>query len=140
MKLVVDDGGRAFAGYLGSAGDCVTRSIAIATESEYEIVYAALFEGNRKLKLLRERGKSPRDGVSRKVYDKYLKSMGWNFHPTMTIGSGCKVHLKSDELPSGRLIVRLSRHLAAVVDGVLHDTYDCSRDGTRCVYGYYSRE
>lgn len=30
-----------------------------------------------------------------------------------------------------------SKHLAAVVDGVLHDTYDCTREGTRCVYGYY---
>jgi len=24
-----------------------------------------------------------------------------------------------------------------VIDGVLHDTHDCSRDGTRCVYGYW---
>jgi len=22
--------------------------------------------------------------------------------------------------------------------GVIHDTHDCSRDGTRCVYGYFS--
>jgi len=27
--------------------------------------------------------------------------------------------------------------MAAVIDGVLHDAYDCSREGTRCVYGYY---
>jgi hypothetical protein len=39
--------------------------------------------------------------------------------------------------PPGRLVVRLSKHVAAVVDGVLHDTYDCSRGGTRCVYGYW---
>jgi hypothetical protein len=58
----------------------------------------------------------------------------------MQIGSGCKVHLRSDELPIGRLVVGLSRHSAAVIDGVLHDTYDCSRRGTRCVYGYWSRE
>jgi hypothetical protein len=24
-----------------------------------------------------------------------------------------------------------------VIDGVIHDTHDCSRNGTRCVYGYY---
>jgi hypothetical protein len=30
-----------------------------------------------------------------------------------------------------------SRHLVAVIDGVIHDTHDCSRDGTRCVYGYF---
>lgn len=30
--------------------------------------------------------------------------------------------------------------IAAVVDGVLHDTFDCSRGGTRCVYGYYAAQ
>ena len=58
----------------------------------------------------------------------------------MRIGSGCKVHLRADELPAGRLIVNLSRHSAAVIEGVLHDTYDSSRNGTRCVYGYWRLE
>jgi hypothetical protein len=57
----------------------------------------------------------------------------------MAVGSGCKVHLRADELPSGRLIVRVSHHFAAVIDGVIHDTHDCSRGGTRCVYGYWVR-
>jgi len=26
-----------------------------------------------------------------------------------------------------------------VVNGVIHDTYDDQRSGTRCVYGYWSR-
>ena len=43
------------------------------------------------------------------------------------------------ELPRGPLIVKVSRHLTAVIDGVLYDTHDCSRGGTRCVYGYFSR-
>ena len=55
------------------------------------------------------------------------------------IGSGCRVHLRAEELPPGRLIVSVSRHLVAVIDGVIHDTLDCSRNGSRCVYGYYSR-
>jgi hypothetical protein len=63
-------------------------------------------------------------------------SLGLRWVPTMQIGQGCKVHLRRDELPQkGRLV--LSRHAAAVIDGVLHDTYDCSRGGTRCVYGYW---
>jgi len=37
-----------------------------------------------------------------------------------------------------RLILSLSKHLAAMVDGVVHDTHDPSRGGTRCVYGYWS--
>lgn len=42
-----------------------------------------------------------------------------------------------NELPPGRLVVSVSKHLTAVVDGVIHDRYDPSRDGTRCVYGYW---
>jgi len=47
--------------------------------------------------------------------------------------------LKKDELPSGTLIVSCSKHITVVKDGVLHDTYDCSRRGTRCVYGYWTK-
>jgi hypothetical protein len=45
--------------------------------------------------------------------------------------------LRADKLPSGRLVVGVSQHFVAIIDGVIHDIYDCSRDGTRCVYGYY---
>jgi hypothetical protein len=38
----------------------------------------------------------------------------WTFHPTMSIGSSCEAHLRAKELPAGRLIVRLSMHVAAV--------------------------
>jgi len=131
--FIHDDGGRATAGFKGETGDCVTRAIAIATNTPYRDAYDAL---NRRTKDLSVRG-SARTGVYRKAYDAYLRDLGWTWTPTMHIGSGCRVHLRPDELPSGRLIVRLTRHLAAVVDGVLHDTHDCSRDGTRCVYGYW---
>ena len=29
--------------------------------------------------------------------------------------------------------------ISEVKDGVLYDTYDCSRNGTRCVYGYWNK-
>jgi hypothetical protein len=58
----------------------------------------------------------------------------------MTIGSGCRVHLNAHELPKGKLIANVSKHFVAVVDGLIHDTYDCSRGGKRCVYGYYLRK
>lgn len=46
-----------------------------------------------------------------------------------------------DELPKDKtIIVSLSKHIAAVVNGVLHDLSDCSRNGTRCVYGYWEKE
>ena len=66
-----------------------------------------------------------------------MRELGWTWTPTMQIGAGCKAHLRADELPRGRLLVSLSRHSAAVIDGVLHDTHDCSREDIHCVYGYW---
>lgn len=126
-----NDGGRAEAGFEGTAGDCAVRAIAIATELPYREVYDALWEIG---------GKSPRDGVPKKVIDEYLKALGWKWVPTMGIGTGCKVHLKAEELPAGRIIARVSKHVTAVLDGVIHDSHDPSRDGTRCVYGYWTKD
>lgn len=138
---VYDDGGRAEAGFKGEAGDCVVRAIAIAEQAPYTEIYEAIGVASKQQRLLRERGRSPRDGaLSRSNVRKFLAARGWTWHPTMSIGTGCTTHLRADELPKGRIIVALSRHLAAVIDGVVHDNHDPSRDGTRCVYGYWSRE
>jgi hypothetical protein len=88
----------------------------------------------------RKRGRSQaRTGVYKETIKAYLLSLGWQWTPTMRIGQGCRVHLRANELPTGGLIVVVSRHLTAVIDGVIHDTADPSRNGTRCVYGYYCR-
>ena len=141
MKCIFNDGGRAKAGYKGTTSDCVVRAIAIVTGKEYQEVYDdinVLGKAERVTKRKRHRS-TARMGVYRKTYEKYLKSLGWKWTPTMLIGQGCKVHVREEELPKGKVIVRVSKHLAAVVDGVLHDVNDCSREGNRCVYGYYSR-
>ncbi|HIH2745023.1 TPA: hypothetical protein ACYLN4_000692 [Burkholderia lata] len=135
-----DDGGRADAGFKGAAGDCVTRAVAIATGKPYADVYRDINELGRERSKRGVRGKtSARTGVQKDDARAYLAWLGWQWHPTMTVGAGCTVHLRADELPSGRIVVKLSRHVAAVIDGVLHDTHDCSRGGTRCVYGYWSQ-
>jgi hypothetical protein len=134
-----DDGGRAAAGYRGKAGDCVVRAIAIATQRPYQEIYervnrAALRERTGK----RKRGISnARTGVYKSSIHRVMQELGWGWTPTMQIGSGCTVHLRPDELPPGRLVVSVSKHLTAVIDGLIYDTHDCSRRGTRCVYGYW---
>jgi hypothetical protein len=152
MTWVYDDGGRAAAGFKGKAvGDCVTRAIAIATRQPYAVVYAELharldaYEASHRDRVAERiargggrKGTTPRNGVSPKVFGPYLKELGWTLTPTMQIGSGCKVHLSADELPAGRLVVHVSKHVVAVIDGVVHDTYEDARDGKRCVYGYWS--
>lgn len=140
-----NDGGREKAGFKGTAGDCVARSVSIASGIPYAEVYAALAEGNkRERKTKKSKGsgkKTAREGihVTRKWFKDYMKSIGFEWTATMKIGSGCQVHLKAGELPSGRLVVAVSNHYTAVVDGVINDLHDPSRNGTRCVYGYYRK-
>jgi hypothetical protein len=128
-------------GYKGLAGDCVCRAIAIATGIPYGDVYDAINREaqTEKLTKRREKRSSARTGVHKPTTRRYLASLGWTWIPTMRIGSGCTVHLRAGELPSGRLIVLVSRHVVAVIDGTIHDTHDSSRDGTRCVYGYFQK-
>jgi len=141
MQYQYDDGGRKAAGFKGDTRDCVTRAIAIASGRPYQEVYDAL-NGAARSERPRKGGKrsAARTGVHRRTYEPYLLSLGFKWAPTMRIGQGCTVHLRADELPAGRLVVSVSRHLVAVIDGVIHDTHDPSRDGTRCVYGYYRLE
>ncbi len=144
MRWVYDDGGRAAASYKGTTGDCVCRAIAIATEQSYQAVYDLINETALKERITRRRRKrgrsTARDGVYSATVHRIILGLGWVYQPTMQIGSGCKVHLRDGELPDGRLIVQVSRHIVAVIDGVVHDIYDPSRGGTRCVYGYYTRK
>jgi hypothetical protein len=170
MQFIYDDGGRSAAGFKGNAGDCVCRAIAIATQQPYRKVFDDLsgfgwFPGNRM--------KRDPDGLFRSRPDnekaltrEYLATLGWKWTPTTHIGSGCKVHLADGELPMGRLIVRVSKHLTTVIDGVIRDTFNPEREksyifepdhgqelkpnqgrnqngvwteiGGRCVYGYWS--
>jgi len=142
MSFVFDDGGRAAAGYRGRTGDCTCRAIAIAAEMPYQTVYDLLNEhtGAQRITKRQPRRGSARTGIYRPTIRQVLDGLGWTWTPTMRIGSGCTVHLRADELPRGRLIVSVSRHVVAVIDGVIHDTHDPSRRGTRCVYGYWKKQ
>ena len=145
MEFIYNDGGRSVAGFKGDTGDCVTRAIAITTGKPYQEIYDALAIGNQtqragKHEVKTKKGKkTAAHGISakRKWFADYMVSLGFVWTPTMLIGQGCKVHLKKEELPSGKLIVNVSKHFTTVIDGVIFDTFNPDRDGTRCVYGYY---
>lgn len=142
LKFQYNDGGRKAAGYQGKTGDCVCRSIAIATKMPYAYVYMLLNEQTQQQRITKRqpnRG-SARTGIYKTTIRRMMEMLGWKWTPTMQIGSGCKVHLRDGELPMGRLVVSVSKHMVAVVDGVIQDTHDCSRRGTRCVYGYFSKD
>lgn len=149
FPLQLNDGGRQLVGFKGGAGDCVVRSIAIAAKLPYLQVYEDLRCANQKYadlkndrlaRRLNNKGATPRNGNHRNVFHDYILGLGFEWVPTMKVGAGCQVHLRPDELPTGTLIVKVSKHLTAIVDGAIQDTHDPSRGGTRCVYGYYIKK
>jgi len=149
FPLQLNDGGRQKAGFKGEAGDCVVRSIAIAAKLPYMQVYEDLRKANesyaelrsdRLARRLSNKGSSPRNGNHRNVFHDYIIGLGFEWVPTMKVGAGCQVHLRPNELPDGILIVKVSKHLTAIVDRVIQDTHDPSRRGNRCVYGYYIKQ
>ena len=138
MEYIYNDGGRSEAGYKNSDSDCAVRAIAIATGKTYKEVHKELTEIN---KFKNQKYVSARYGnTTMDTIRNYMRYLGWKWTATMGIGSGCKIHLKKEELPSGRIICRVSKHITAVIDGVVHDVYNSSRNGTRCVYGYFHKK
>lgn len=113
--------------------DCVIRAIAAAESRPYDTIKAELIDA----------GASPycaKIGIWPRVIKPYLRGLGYVWTPTMGIGTGCRIHLRPDELPAGVIIASVSRHLVACRDGVpISDAFDPTRNGTRCVYGYWQK-
>lgn len=119
-----DDGGRAAAGFGGTAGDCVVRAICIALGQDYEATYTDI---------MALAAASPAKGVCTSVLRPYLGQRGWGFH---YVG---RKPLNAANLPQQpRLIVSLNQHVAAIVDGVVRDTYSSAGKGQRKFYGYFA--
>lgn len=144
MEFIYNDGGRSTY-FKGQADDCVCRAICNATGLDYKAVYNVINEKAKGERTSRRKPKksSARAGVYKGTTKKVIEDfLGWEWHSTMTIGQGCKVHLNENELPSGTLIVQVARHLTCVIDGVIYDTFnpnDTSWGGERCVYGYWTQ-
>ena len=117
-------------------------AIAIATGRPYQEVCDALNElGRNEYIAKRKKRRSPSQaGVYRKSYQRYLTTLSWHWKGTTAIGSGCTVPYDLRNCRTGDSSLKFSGHLTVVViDGVLYDTHDCSRHGTRCVYDYFSK-
>lgn len=130
MEFTYNDGGRQAAGYKTVArGDCAPRAIAIALDLPYKKVLADLYElgGNGY-------GRShPSQGTSTTIITRYLKSKGWKY-----VEVDQTLRFRRDNLPKRkRMIVAIQRHVVAVIDGVLHDTWESTKNGEALVLGYW---
>ena len=132
MDLIISDGGRRAAGFKGHCEDCVVRAIAIAARRPYEEVYkeCALMNAEYSKTTLPNRRfagvRTARNGVytSHERFADYINRMGFVRYPPRGQGQSKKLYLRDGDLPMGRVIAELSRHWVAVIDGVIHDTYD----------------
>lgn len=139
MEFNFNDGGRSNYYKATKVGDCGVRALAIVLDKDYKEVYKQV---DHFCKTVRTKGRgfsSPRTGIHREIMDAAAEYYGLKWVPTMKVGQGCTTHLDAKELPAGRVLCRVSNHYVAVIDGVLNDTYDSSRGGKRCVYGYYTK-
>jgi hypothetical protein len=129
QRYVYDDGGRPTS--IGrDRGACVARAIAIAARRPYLEVHNGL---NAFCALYSHQCKaSANSGVPRGIIDLYLATLGWNWIP---VGRRLRRH----ELPTGRIIVAVAGHAIALIDGVVHDTFDSWR-GQRPVPGYWRED
>ena len=123
------DGGRRAAGLKGKSGDCAVRALAIAAQMEYRVAQRLIKEYAAKG---RQGSKAIARGVYREDFDAALRSIGWQWQ-SAPIFPGRKARYY--DIP-GTAILRMAKHYAAVVDGVLLDSWDSSN---KMVYGFWAK-
>ena len=129
-NIIYNDGGRKESGRKGSAGDCGVRAMAVALDLDYDTCYKELAQANKDAGYK----KSARNGLMKEVFQGVLKKHGWTWRKAPTF-PGRKAY--ASDLPQGTYICRMSRHYAAIIDGVLHDTFNSSG---KMVYGYWAKD
>jgi hypothetical protein len=123
MEFIWNDGGRSAAGFVGSAGDCVVRSLSIGTGRAYRNIYDHLKDAAKA---------SPRRGIPIDAVRDYLDGSSWTRHsgndtPLVDADLACS-------LPEGVVIAHLSKpndrcqHLTTFIDRIVHDTWNPVED------------
>lgn len=121
MYFEFDDGGRK-----RPSLDCVARAIAIVLDVPYSDVCRGL---NREA----IRQGTPcfaSSGVRFSVYSAYLKRRGWLYSPVIFVRktkTSERATVRQAVPVVGRYVVRSRKHLLAVIEGCVRDTFD-SRD------------
>ena len=100
------------------AGDCVVRSISLASEETWDNVYVGLCELGLKLKDMPN---------NKRVFEKYLQIKGYEKLKMPKHEDNTRYNVKelARELPHGNYIVSVANHLTCIIDGVIHDTWNC---------------
>jgi hypothetical protein len=77
--------------------------------------------------------KTARDGIYKEDFSEVLKRHSWVWHSAPKF-DGRKA--RANDMPTGRVIVQMARHYAAVINGVVNDSWNSSE---KMVYGYWAK-
>ena len=125
------DGGRAEAGYMGKAGDCVARATALLITGgdpngeDYRKVYCAMAAERANRGLPRSAHNGVFNGLYRAVFNDLYRAV-FNDLGVVRQLPGKRQWLTWTEAYNrfGNCIVSTSGHFAAIIDGVVLDTHD----------------
>lgn len=100
--------------------DCVIRAILKATGQTWPETFDGL------CRLARQECRMPND---KPVYNQYLRHLGFEMQkmPRFPDNTRYTVREFADANPIGTFIISIANHLTVIIDGVLYDTWDCSR-------------
>lgn len=117
-----DDGGRTNSKRPKQKSDCTVRAIAITKGLPYDVAYDLLKSEGRKS----HRGFNLQKWLNQQPWAKKIAFQAVKGQPRMNPSTFCR------QFPNGSYICRSAKHVFAVVDGVLCDTWEQRPD--RCIY------
>jgi hypothetical protein len=126
-----NDGGRLASGFKGKSGDCAIRAMAIACCIPYNEARSRCKDASAVGRL---GSRATARGMYKEDFTAALSKLGWRWFSAPKF-EGRKA--RGTDMPSGRVIARMSRHYAAVINGVVNDSWDSSE---KMVYGYWGQD
>lgn len=148
IPFYYNDGGRHYAGYKGTTGDCVCRALCIAEGLEYKPTYKMMvyFAGEYNQMIMssgcskrtkKTRLSHPRTGYSNLLTHQLFEKYGYTYVKLPKIGRRYhRVADIEDMLIYGTHILQMKKHVATCIDGKLFDSWD-SRE--KIVLGYFTK-
>jgi len=109
-------------------GDCMVRAVTIITNSEYNKVHKLMYNNGW-------RASKKTDKLWENQITSTLNNLGFSYERISFPAIKGENRMTSKTLakidPEGKYIVRVSKHVSVLDNGVLLDTWDCS---DKCVY------
>jgi len=135
MVVCITDGGRSLSQRRWPRNDCGPRALALATGVSYDECAEALTEDGGFA--CTRRGGTYMEQFFHALHWNETTFHGWRFEwisfPATAGMRRMNAYKFCDEYNSGRYILNMARHVVAVVDGVIYDTFHPRPDA--CVYG-----